>query len=75
MLFIKHKISAFLILYNTFFIYATNSYIWLYTSGEYEEHQIVVYEYQPSRGGCHAAEFLGVITDLYIQMDSVGITA
>lgn len=35
----------------------SKSYIWLYTSGEYEEHLIVIYEYQPTRGGYHAAEF------------------
>lgn len=34
------------------------SYIWLYTSGAFEEHRIVIYEYQPTRGGYHAANFL-----------------
>ena len=36
----------------------SKSYIWLYTSGAFEEHRIVIYEYQPSRGGYHAAKFL-----------------
>lgn len=36
----------------------SKSYIWLYTSGAFEEHQILIYEYQPSRGGYHAAKFL-----------------
>jgi len=36
----------------------SKSYIWLYTSGAFEEHRIVLYEYQPSRGGYHAAKFL-----------------
>jgi hypothetical protein len=36
----------------------SKSYIWLYTSGAFEEHRIVIYEYQPSRGGYHAAGFL-----------------
>jgi transposase len=36
----------------------SNSYMWLYrTSGEAKQ-QIVVYEYQPDRGGKHAKEFL-----------------
>lgn len=36
----------------------SKSYIWLYTSGAFEEHRIVIYEYQPTRGGYHAAKFL-----------------
>lgn len=36
----------------------SKSYIWLYTSGAYEVHRILIYEYQPSRGGYHAAKFL-----------------
>lgn len=36
----------------------SKSYIWLYTSGAFEEHRILIYEYQPSRGGYHAANFL-----------------
>lgn len=36
----------------------SKSYIWLYTSGAFEEHRILIYEYQPSRGGYHAAKFL-----------------
>lgn len=34
------------------------SHIWLYTSGAFEKHRIVIYEYQPTRGGYHAAKFL-----------------
>lgn len=32
----------------------SKSYIWLYTSGAFEKHRIVIYEYQPSRerGSC-----------------------
>lgn len=36
----------------------SKSYIWLYTSGAFEDHRIVIYEYQPSRGGYHALKFL-----------------
>lgn len=36
----------------------SKSYIWLYTSGAFEKHRIVIYEYQPTRGGYHAAKFL-----------------
>ena len=35
-----------------------SDYIWLYTSGAFEKHRIVIYEYQPTRGGYHAAKFL-----------------
>ena len=36
----------------------SKSYIWLYTSGAFEKHRIVIYEYQPTRGGYHTAKFL-----------------
>lgn len=36
----------------------SKSYIWLYTSGTFKKNRIVLYEYQPSRGGYHAANFL-----------------
>lgn len=36
----------------------SKSYIWLYTSGAFEQHRIVIYEYQSSRGGYHAVNFL-----------------
>jgi len=36
----------------------TKSYIWLYRTGRDAEHPIVLYEYQPSRKGTHAEEFL-----------------
>lgn len=36
----------------------SKSYIQLYTSGVFEEHRIMLYEYQSSRGGYHAAKFL-----------------
>lgn len=36
----------------------SKSYIWLYTSGAFEKNRVVIYEYQPSRGGYHAVKFL-----------------
>ena len=36
----------------------SKSYILLYTSGAFEEHRIVIYEYQPSRSGYHAVKLL-----------------
>ena len=36
----------------------TKSYMWLYRTGGDAEHPIVLYEYQPSRKGAHAEEFL-----------------
>ena len=36
----------------------SKSYIWLYASGAFEEHRILIYEYQPTRGGYHAVNFL-----------------
>ncbi|WP_221902246.1 IS66 family transposase [Bathymodiolus platifrons methanotrophic gill symbiont] len=36
-----------------------NPYMWLYHSGGHEsEHPIVLYEYQATRAGAHAANFL-----------------
>lgn len=34
------------------------SYMWLYRTGKYEEHPIVLYEYRPGRSGSYPAEFL-----------------
>ena len=53
----------------------SKSYIWLYTSGAFEKHRIVIYEYQPTRGGYHTAKFLADYHGLYTLMDSVVITA
>ena len=36
----------------------TKSYMWLYRTGEDEDAPILLYEYQETRGGKHAAEFL-----------------
>ncbi|TXL21503.1 IS66 family transposase, partial [Methylococcaceae bacterium HT5] len=37
----------------------SKSYMWLYHSGGHEsEHPIVLYEYQATRAGAHAANFL-----------------
>lgn len=52
----------------------SKSYIWLYTSGAFEKHRIVIYEYQPTRGGYHAAKFLADYHVMYTLMDSVVIT-
>ena len=48
----------------------SKSYIWLYTSGAFEKHRIVIYEYQPTRGGYHAAKFLADFMVMYTLMDS-----
>ena len=36
----------------------TKSYMWLYCTGEEAQAPIIVYDYQPSRNGDHAVEFL-----------------
>ena len=36
----------------------TKSYMWLYRTGTDDEAQIILYDYQPSRNGDHAATFL-----------------
>ena len=36
----------------------TKSYMWLYRSGETEKSPIILYDYQPSRNGDHAAAYL-----------------
>lgn len=53
----------------------SKSYIWLYTSGAFEKHRIVIYEYQPTRGGYHTASSSLIIMAMYTLMDSVVITA
>ncbi len=35
------------------------AYLWSYSTSEYDEPQIVVYDFADSRGGVHAREFLG----------------
>ena len=46
----------------------TKSYMWLYRTGKYSEHPMVLYEYQPGRGGHNPAEFLKGFTG-YLQSD------
>ena len=52
----------------------SKSYIWLYNSGAFEKHRIVIYESQPSRGGYHAAKFLADFKASFIRMDSADTT-
>ena len=37
----------------------TDSYMWLYRTGKYARHPIVLYEYQPTRSSSHPKRFLG----------------
>lgn len=46
----------------------TKSYMWLYRTGSYAEHPIVLYEYQPGRGSKYPLEFLSGFTG-YLQTD------
>ena len=46
----------------------TKSYMWLYMTGETEERQIALYEYQPGRGAAYPAEFLSGFHG-YLQTD------
>jgi transposase len=46
----------------------TKSYMWLYRTGKYAEHPIILYEYQPGRGNCYPASFLKGFNG-YLQTD------
>ena len=46
----------------------SKSYMWLYRTGKYAERPIVLYEYQPGRGGGNPAEFLKGFRG-YLQTD------
>ena len=49
----------------------TKSYMWLYRTGAYAEHPIVLYEYQPGRGSKNPLEFLHGFHG-YLQTDGYG---
>ena len=46
----------------------TKSYMWLYRTGNYAEHPVVLYEYQPGRGSKYPLNFLSGFTG-YLQTD------
>ena len=46
----------------------TKSYMWLYRTGSYAEHPIVLYEYQPGRSGSYPLAFLSGFNG-YLQTD------
>ena len=46
----------------------TNSYMWLYRTGKYARHPIVLYEYQPTRSSSHPKRFLEKYTG-YLHAD------
>ena len=46
----------------------TKSYMWLYRTGSYTEHPVVLYEYQPGRGSKYPLNFLSGFTG-YLQTD------
>jgi transposase len=46
----------------------TNSYMWLYRTGMYGEHHIVLYEYQATRSGSHPKQFLSEFAG-YLHVD------
>lgn len=49
----------------------TKSYMWLYRTGSYAEHPIVLYEYQPGRGNRYPVNFLSGFHG-YLQTDGYG---
>ncbi|WP_407330988.1 IS66 family transposase [Enterovibrio sp. 27052020O] len=54
----------------------SKSYMWVYRSGEYTEHPVVIYAYQPSRAGACVREFLGdytgyLLSDGYSAYDTL----
>ena len=46
----------------------TKSYMWLYRTGNYAEHPVVLYEYKPGRGSKYPLNFLSGFTG-YLQTD------
>ncbi|WP_158174562.1 IS66 family transposase [Grimontia hollisae] len=58
----------------------SNSYMWVYRSGEFTPNPVVIYDYHPSRAGACVREFLGdyhgyLLSDGYSGYDTVeGIT-
>ncbi len=58
----------------------STSYMWVYRSGEFTDHPVVIYDYQPSRAGACVREFLGdyqgyLLSDGYSAYDTVdGVT-
>ena len=46
----------------------SKSYMWLYRTGSYAEHPVVLYEYQPGRGSKYPLNFLSGFTG-YLQTD------
>lgn len=49
----------------------TKSYVWLYRTGKYASHPIVLYEYQPGRGSCYPVDFLKGFKG-YLHTDGYG---
>ena len=54
----------------------TKSYMWLYRTGSYAEHPVVLYEYQPGRGSKYPLNFLSgfkgyLQTDGYVGYDAL----
>jgi transposase len=47
----------------------SKSYMWLYRSGSYEEHQIALYDYAASRNAKHVIEFLSGFSG-YLHVDA-----
>ncbi|OOE39547.1 IS66 family transposase [Salinivibrio kushneri] len=58
----------------------STSYMWVYRSGEFTDHPVVIYDYQPSRAGACVRAFLGdyqgyLLSDGYSAYDTVdGVT-
>ncbi len=54
----------------------STSYMWVYRSGEFTDHPVVIYDYQPSRAGACVRAFLGdyqgyLLSDGYSAYDTV----
>ena len=51
------------------------AYLWSYASSEYDERQLVVYDFAEGRGGVHAREFLGTWSGKLVCDDYSGYKA
>jgi transposase len=51
----------------------TKSFMWQYCSGSHADHQLAIFEYQPTRAGANALKFLtrpdGTVFNGYLQVD------
>lgn len=53
----------------------TDSQMWVYCSGKLRKCSNILFEYQPTRNGDHAARFLGITGKIWCAMGTTGTTS